>query len=463
MAQTQVKASNILDHTLTGASFREEFKIYDETKDYTANTIVWYQGAMYNAKNDITGTIEGDLSNAPDISSDWEKIDAVVFRSYPSSSQTFNNIPVVLGIDSTTLTDPFNRVELSGNNLLFNASGNFMIHYEITINNTTTTRVTSKAYLEISTDGGSSWNTIPHTEVYTYNRTSNAGTTTGSLTVPLKLHSGDMVRVSVVCNNNVNVSTVVDGCNVNVFTTQGTSGPKGEKGDTGQPGDLDWQGDYDSGRIYNENEVVYYQGSSYVSLVNNNSETPSDTATNWDIVAHKGDSGAGASISVYDEGSTIPNTPHSGLDFTGEYVQATDAGSGIAKITILPTKHQYMVPIWAEENGALGAGSYEWAFGNGANTPSNRGIAIYVPSGYICELVAISATLNAGSATIDAQINGSSVGSVSVDTATSRSNTTELSTPYEITNADRLNFRTSTQTGTSAPNTVTAWLRYTEK
>ena len=33
--------------------------------------------------------------------------------------------------------------------------------------------------------------------------------------------------------------------------------------------------------------------------------------------------------------------------------------------------YSYMVPIWAEENGGLGNNTYEWAFGNGANTPSN--------------------------------------------------------------------------------------------
>jgi hypothetical protein len=40
---------------------------------------------------------------------------------------------------------------------------------------------------------------------------------------------------------------------------------------------------------------------------------------------------------------------------------------------------EYMVPIWAEENATLNDGGYEWAFGNGANSPSNAGIAIYVP------------------------------------------------------------------------------------
>ena len=48
----------------------------------------------------------------------------------------------------------------------------------------------------------------------------------------------------------------------------------------------------------------------------------------------QGVTGSGSTIIVEDEGSNIPNTPHSNLDFVGAGVTVTDAGSGVATITI---------------------------------------------------------------------------------------------------------------------------------
>ena len=128
--------------------------------------------------------------------------------------------------------------------------------------------------------------------------------------------------------------------------------------------------------------------------------------------------------------------------------------------------YSYMVPIWAEENSILGNNQYEWAFGNGAGTPSNAGITIYVPSDYTCAIVAMTATTNndAGSSKIEANVNGSVLGAsngVEV-TLSGRSGENDGFTPYSISNGDRLTFRTRTAGTNGRPSTVTAWLRYTK-
>jgi len=128
--------------------------------------------------------------------------------------------------------------------------------------------------------------------------------------------------------------------------------------------------------------------------------------------------------------------------------------------------YSYMVPIWAEENQSLANNTYEWAFGNGAITPSNAGITIYVPSDYTCAIVAMTATTNnsSGSSKIEANVNGSVLGAsngVEV-TLSGRSGENDGFTPYSISNGDRLTFRTRTAGTNSGPNTVTAWLRYTK-
>jgi len=48
----------------------------------------------------------------------------------------------------------------------------------------------------------------------------------------------------------------------------------------------------------------------------------------------KGDTGSGSSITVQGDGSPLPNTPHSTLNFTGTGVTASDAGGGTATINI---------------------------------------------------------------------------------------------------------------------------------
>ena len=48
----------------------------------------------------------------------------------------------------------------------------------------------------------------------------------------------------------------------------------------------------------------------------------------------QGPTGSGSNVTVEDEGISIPNTPHSNLNFVGAGVAATDGGAGVATITI---------------------------------------------------------------------------------------------------------------------------------
>jgi hypothetical protein len=123
---------------------------------------------------------------------------------------------------------------------------------------------------------------------------------------------------------------------------------------------------------------------------------------------------------------------------------------------------EYMVPIWAEENATLNDGGYEWAFGNGANSPSNAGIAIYVPPKHECHIVAMTGTTNSasGNSVIEADINGVLQGALCNVTLSGRSGVNDSFAPVALSSGDRLSFRTTTAGTNSQPNTVTAWLRY---
>ena len=122
----------------------------------------------------------------------------------------------------------------------------------------------------------------------------------------------------------------------------------------------------------------------------------------------------------------------------------------------------YMVPIWAEENAGLENNTFEWAFGNGANTPSNNGITIYVPTGYTASIVAMTATSSSARATsvIEVNLNGVNLGAACNVTLAGRSGVNDAFSPVALSSGDRLNFRTTTAGTSGNPNTVTAWVQY---
>jgi len=122
---------------------------------------------------------------------------------------------------------------------------------------------------------------------------------------------------------------------------------------------------------------------------------------------------------------------------------------------------EYMVPIWAEENGALANGSYQWAYGNGAGTGNLNGIVVYVPNGWTCTLVAMGLSLGATTtATVQAVINSVEQGSNGdVTVSSGRSAVNDSFTPVAITNGQLFNFKTTSVAGGGFPNQVVAWLR----
>ncbi len=122
-----------------------------------------------------------------------------------------------------------------------------------------------------------------------------------------------------------------------------------------------------------------------------------------------------------------------------------------------------MVPIWGEENAALGDGNTEYSFGNGGTPGLGFGFCLYVPSGFTCELVAMSISIRQGTATVEAIKNSTSLGSLADVTVSSGTNNTNDSfTPVVYSNGDILNFKTTVQSGTGGPNVITAWMKYTE-
>src|ERR1700691_248197 len=93
----------------------------------------------------------------------------------------------------------------------------------------------------------------------------------------------------------------------------GPQGPQGATGPTGATGPqgLTWQGAWSISKTYNLNDAVGYYGSSYISLIPNNTSNEPDTATaDWNLVAGVGAAGpAGARGGTSDTRGTGPQGP----------------------------------------------------------------------------------------------------------------------------------------------------------
>jgi hypothetical protein len=386
---TQIKRHQIDDNNLTGASLINDIGIFDETHSYSVGDIVIWKSTTYKCIASTTGKKEGDLSATPDLDSTHWYINKedTIFSVFPSAVQTFTNTRITINFNTEDITSTF--ASASSGEITINKNITLLVGVSLATDvDSGTNRSGSIAYLQLDT--GSGYADVSNFEIEMYNRTAGNGKDSGSYLSPIKFSANDKIRVQIIRYDGSNtLKTIPAGCMLTLYNAAGGQGPKGADGDitwegtwtsknytknqaveyngsayvciqdtisyenpsnttywnlmaskgdkgdtgsTGPSGDLNWTGAYSSSTTYNINDVVESNGSSYVCITNGtlNDQPPS---SNWDLVAEKGTDGSGATIVIRDEGTNIPNTPHSILNFVGN-VTATDGGSGVAKISI---------------------------------------------------------------------------------------------------------------------------------
>ena len=182
------------------------------------------------------------------------------------------------------------------------------------------------------------------------------------------------------------------------------------------------------------------------------------------LVQPTGTAGARPACSVAERGKLWPIQNGAGVADQYEVCQK-DAADAYAWRELKNRASVSYQTIWAEENAALGAANtYEWAFGNGANTPVDGGIAFWCPAAATCEVVAMGLTIRTGTATVELVVNGTPQGAAANVTVTGTGNgVNTLGTPLALASGDLLNFRTTSSTGaTTNANVVSATIRVTE-
>jgi len=345
----QIRKEQLLNGNLTGASFVQDLGFYDETVNYNTGDKVAWQNKIFIAQANISGGVEGDLSNAPHLSANWKSESFVMYNVYPSTIQTFTNTRIDILLDTERTTSDKFTLNTSTGEVTCNENGNYVVMLSASnqINGSSTSRSGSEVYLQI--DDGSGYVDVDNFKIGLYHRQDNSDENTGSNFAILSLNIGYKLKIQTI--RYIGSATLeTDTYNLIVINvggkgSKGDIGPQGPKGDTGADGDVTWEGTWDSnfnsGNGYDENMAVEYQGSSFVSIINNNTNnpgSPSSPGTGWNLMSKKGSDGAGATITVQQEGSNIPNTPHGTLNFVNDII-VTDAGSGVVDISvIIPTK-----------------------------------------------------------------------------------------------------------------------------
>ena len=107
------------------------------------------------------------------------------------------------------------------------------------------------------------------------------------------------------------------------YSLQGPQGIQGEQGEPGTPGaGVSWEGEYNAGTTYAENDAVEYNGSSYIASGATTGDTPGVDAV-WVLWVEKGDTGdTGAAGADGADGKSVLNgsgVPDSGAGVDGDF------------------------------------------------------------------------------------------------------------------------------------------------
>ena len=150
---------------------------------------------------------------------------------------------------------------------------------------------------------------------------------------------------------------------------------------------------------------------------------------------------------------------HDDVDIT---TGVPDAGDVLAwdGINFVPqeTDNGYTIfNMWAEETGPLADNTFEWAFGNGDNTPNGHGLVIPVD----CELWAMSLDHEGGVNTIVRAVHNTdvSLSDYQVETSGTEQGFNVFPIPLRISAGDVVNFQTISSSVEGTSGRVTAWFR----
>lgn len=123
---------------------------------------------------------------------------------------------------------------------------------------------------------------------------------------------------------------------------QGEPGTDGTDGTDGEDGlDITWRNVYDTGTTYNVNDAVFYDGSSYICILESTGNLPTND-TYWDLMAQEGAAGAGSG-DVSGPSSATDNAIARFDTTTGKLIQNSSVTIDDSGSINIPSGQQYLV------------------------------------------------------------------------------------------------------------------------
>lgn len=194
---------------------------------------------------------------------------------YDAATTSVGTSATTLGLDTSRQSNALFVLSSDQVTVQTAGGGDYFIRYDVTFRETDNDNREIECWMEINgTEVTATRSVYSHWDEHGLTTDSTAGRS-----VIITLSDGDVIRLrGEVTNGNAGYTTDTGGVSLQVFSigSNGTQGPTGAQGPTG----------------------------------------------------------SGSTITVEDEGSIVSGGPHSNLDFVGAGVTATDAGSGVATITI---------------------------------------------------------------------------------------------------------------------------------
>jgi hypothetical protein len=175
-----------------------------------------------------------------------------------------------------------------------------------------------------------------------------------------------------------------------------------------------------------------------------------------------------STVNLIEAAHALTPTQIGGVKYTGELIgHGVDASNQVIQNVADPTSAQHaatknyvdtvagsVFAIWAEENSTLGNNTWEWAYGNGANTRAGMGIVMGLDA--TCFALGLSLGTS-GTATVELEVNGTLTGDQIALSSAQNGLNSSISTAVSA--GDVINFKTISASSTSSPCQVVAWFR----
>lgn len=225
-----------------------------------------------------------------------------------SFDDTFTDIPLNVEREKDT---PFTHVNDSPE-VTITETFTYLIVYKTGFDQTGGGR--SMVQSRLMRDEGSGYNEVPGTRIYTYSRNGAQGLGTSSAPMALALNAGDKIKIQIAVESGATSDFELEPEASSLVIVQ----IKGEKGDKGDPG---------SGGVAGIN--IEEDGIQVTTSPASTLNFTGDPVTVIETTSGEAEIALQSRITIKENDTLVPGTPHTILNFKGDYISTTPSGNQV--------------------------------------------------------------------------------------------------------------------------------------